>query len=287
MTAMDHAVDHAYVEEHGLVDGYLADRLGEHEREAFEAHYFDCPACVEQLEAASGLREGMLRIAAEDSVRRRVGLLVAIARLSRWRRLALASLLVLLVAVPLGWLAARNRGLERQLAAATGARRGSPRPASVAAQAQAQALPQAAAGDRLRLEQELARERQARAAAERDAVRPQVNLAITVLAAVRGGEQAGRRPVNRITLSPGMDSVVLAMELASVDYPSYHATLRGAAGQEVWQAGGLRPDVRDALVVLLPSRLLPPGVYRLVLEGVPAGGQRGAVAEYAFEVVRG
>jgi hypothetical protein len=285
MTAMDQAIDHAYVEEHGLVDSYLADRLGEHEREAFEAHYFDCPACVEQLEAASGLREGMLQAAAEDSVRRRVGLLVAIARLSRWRRLALACLLVLLVAVPIGWLAARNRGLERQLAAATGARRGSPRAASV--EAQAEAPRQAAAGDRLRLEQELARERQARAEAERDTVRPQVNLAITVLAAVRGGEQAGRMPVNRITLSPGVDSVVLAMELASVDYPSYHATLRGPGGQEVWQAGGLRPDVRDALVVLLPSRLLPPGVYRLVLEGVPAGGRRRAVAEYAFQVVRG
>ena len=37
-------MDHAYAEEHGLVEAYLKDRLSASERDAFEAHYFACDA---------------------------------------------------------------------------------------------------------------------------------------------------------------------------------------------------------------------------------------------------
>ncbi len=284
MNLVSITVDHAYAEEHGFVELYLADRLSEGERTAFEAHYFDCAACLEQLEAASEFGAGMRQVAAEDTAKSRVGLLAALALLSSRHRLALGGLLLLLVALPCGWLVARALGRERWLAAAPTAQTAAARLASLATQVQA--LRQSAAGDRQRFTQDLARERQARAAAERDALRPQVNLPIAVLAAVRGGEEAGRAPVNRLTLSPATESIVLAMELASVDYPSYHAALRTAAGLEVWKADGLRPDSRDSLAVLLPTRMLPPGVYRLTLEGVREGGRRFAVAVYPFQVAQ-
>jgi anti-sigma factor RsiW len=68
MTAMDRShIDHAYAEEHGLVEAYLRDRLSESEREAFEAHYFACETCLARLETASDFREGMLQAAAEDT----------------------------------------------------------------------------------------------------------------------------------------------------------------------------------------------------------------------------
>lgn len=277
---MVQAIDHAYAEEHELVELYLEERLSEAERTAFEAHYFACVACLDQLEAATELRQGMLQVAAEESARRSVGLLAGLAMFSRRRRFALGALVLLLVATPCGWLVARNRRLERQLAAA----QASPRLASLTAQLQT--LEQVAAGDRRRFGQELAAERQARAAAERDALRPLVNLPISMLAAVRGGEEAGRAPVTQIPLSPAMAPLVLTMELASVDYPSYHASLRTEAGQEVWQADGLRPDSRDALALLLPARMLPLGIYRLSLEGVQSGGRRAPVAVYPFQVVR-
>ena len=110
------AMDHVYAEEHGLVEAYLKDRLSESEREAFEAHYFACEACLEQLETASDFREGMLQVAAEDTARAgaaraRLGLLAGLALLSRGRRLALAALLLLLLALPFALLVA-NRGLE-------------------------------------------------------------------------------------------------------------------------------------------------------------------------------
>ena len=287
---MHDPMDHAYAEEHGLVESYLRDRLSESERAAFEAHYFDCEVCLEQLETASDFREGMLQVAAEDTVRA-TGLLAGLALLSRRRRLAWGGALLLLLALPLGLVIARNRGLERQLAEA---RATAPAPGDdqrvASLEAELRSLRESGTGDRRRLEEELAKERQARAAAETAAEkttgRPQVNVPVFLLAAVRSGEEAGREPVNRIQLSPAAESVILTLELATVDFPSYRAVLQGEGGREVWEADGLRPDSRDALVLLLPSRMLPPGDYRLRIEGGIERGRGFAVAEYPFRVVR-
>jgi hypothetical protein len=285
-------MDHAYAEDHGLIDAYLRDRLSESEREAFEAHYFACESCMEQLEAASDFREGMLQAAAEDTARAvtartRVGLLAGLALLSRGRRLALVGVLLLLLALPLALLVA-NRGLERRLAAA----RTAPAPAANAQriaglEARLRALRESAAGERRRLEEELAKERQLRAAAGKETpAGPQVNLPLFALAAVRGGEEAGREPVNRVPVAATTPSVLFTLGLATIDYGSYRASLRDAGGKEIWQARDLRPDSRDSLVILLPSRMLPPGVYRLAVEGVKSDGKGFAVAAYPFRVVR-
>jgi hypothetical protein len=285
-------MDHAYVEEHDLVEAYLKDRLSESERAEFEAHYFACETCLAQLEMASDFQEGMRQVAAEDTARARIGLLAGLALLSRGRRIALGGLLLLLVALPLGLLVARNRGLERQLAEAREARVTAPAPPAgteqriASLEARLRSLQQAGAGDRRRLEEELAKERQARAAAESEAAVPRVNVPIFTLAAVRSGEDAGREPVNRIPLSATAGPVILTLELATIDYPSYGASLRAEDGKEIWQARGLRPDSRDALVILLPSRMLRPGSYQLAIEGASGDGKGFAVAAYPFRVVR-
>ena len=111
-----------------------------------------------------------------------------------------------------------------------------------------------------------------------------MNLPLFTLAAVRSGEEAGREPVSRLALDPKAPSVILTMELATVDFPVYRASLRDGSGKELWQAGGLRPDSRDSLVILLPASMLSPGLYRLTLEGVKPGGQGYVVGEYPFRV---
>lgn len=284
-------MDHAYVEEHGLVEAYLRDRLSESERTELEAHYFACETCLAQLEMASDFREGMLQAAAEDSARAQVGLLASLALLSRGRRIALAGFLLLIAALPLGLLIGRNRSLEQQLAEARDARATPPAPAGAdqriaSLEARLRSLRQTEAADRQRLEEELAKERQARSAAESEAAVPQVNVPIFTLAAVRSGEEEGREPVNRIPLSAETGSVLFTLELAAIDYPSYRACLRAEDGKEIWQAHGLRPDSRDALVILLPSRMLRPGSYRLAIEGVSGNGKAFAVAAYPFRVAR-
>lgn len=276
------AMDHAYVEEHGLVEAYLADRLSESERDAFEAHYFACDKCMEQLELASDFEEGMLQVAAEDAARARTGLLAGLALLSRRSRFLLGGALLLLLALPLGLLIARNRGLERQLAeaqAGTGER-------IADLEARLRSLEQNATGERRRLEEELAKERQARAAAEKGAaVRPQVNVPVFTLAAVRSGEE-GREPVNRVPLPSAAESIVFDLELAAIDSPDYRALLTARGGEVIWQSRGLRPNDRDALVLLLPASLLPPGVYELTIEGAKSDGTWFPAAAYPFRVVR-
>jgi hypothetical protein len=284
-------MDHAYVEEHDLVEAYLAGRLSERDRDTFEAHYFDCATCLERLETANDFREGMRQVAAEDiaqaaAARTRLGLLAAIAALSLRHRLALAGALLLLVALPSLWLAQRNRGLREQLAAASaGAEHASSQ--RTALEAQVQNLEQARIADRRRLTEELARERERRTpeAAPRPP-QPQVNVPLFLLAAVRSGEPEGREPVNQIPLSSTDGSVILTAELATVDFPAYRASLSTAGGREIWQAEGLHPDSRDTLVVLLPASMLQPGVYRLTIEGTQKGGKGFTVASYPFRVVR-
>jgi hypothetical protein len=284
------AMDHAYVEEHDLVESYLKDRLSESEREEFEAHYFACATCLERLETASDFREGMLQVAAEDTARAQAGLLAGLALLSRGRRIALGGFLLLLVALPLGLLVARERGLERQLAEARGPRVAVPVAAGseqriATLEARLRSLEQADAADRRRLEEELAKERQTLAAAGNGTAVPQVNVPIFMLAALRSGEQEGREPVNRIPLAAASGPVILTLELATIDFPTYQASLRTEDGKEVWQARGLRPDSRDALVILLPARMLHPVSYRLTIEGVRSDGKEIAVASNPLRVV--
>lgn len=113
-----------------------------------------------------------------------------------------------------------------------------------------------------------------------------MNVAIFALAAVRGGEAPRREPVNQVQLSPTSASVVLTLDLATVDFPSYRASLQGADGKEVWQARGLHPDSRDALVLLLPASMLPPDVYQLRLDGAKRDGTFFPVGVYPFRVLR-
>jgi hypothetical protein len=287
-------MDHDYAEEHGLAEAYLAGRLSDGERDAFEAHYFDCAACLERLETAEGFREGMLQVAAEDltlatAIHVRAGLLAGLARIAAGplrRRLALAGVLLLLAALPSLWLARRNRGLERQLAAATAGAEHQ----RAALEARLHALEQSGESDRRRLAGELEQERRARAAAgtpEREAaIRPAVNVPFFLLAAVRAGEGGDREPVSQIPLSADAGPVILAFELATIDYPAYRASLHAADGREIWQARGLHPDSRDTLVLLLPASMLQPGVYRLTIEGAKDGGKGSAVAACPFRVVR-
>ncbi|HXU30011.1 MAG TPA: zf-HC2 domain-containing protein [Thermoanaerobaculia bacterium] len=282
-----HAV-HDEVEARDLVGAYLAGRLPEAERDAFEAHYFDCAECLEKLEAAEGFREGMLQVAAEDLAkasqeRAAVGFLAALALLSRGRRLALAGALAALVVLPT-WFAVRNRGLEQQLAEKSASTAGTAS-RSAALEARLRDVERTGAAERRRLEEQLAQERGAPAPVPASSPSPQVNVPYFILAAVRSGE-GSREPVNQLRIPDRDGSFLLAIELATVDHPAYRATLSGSAGRAIWTSDGLRPDGRDTLVILLPGKMLAPGLYRLKIAGVEKGGGEVAVGEYPFRVAR-
>ena len=103
---------------------------------------------------------------------------------------------------------------------------------------------------------------------------------------MRSGETEGREPVNQVQIPATSASVVLTAELATVDFPTYRATLATAGGREIWKGQGLRPDSRDTLVLLLPASLLEPGVFRLTITGLQSGGGGVVVGDYPFRVLR-
>ena len=90
-------MDHAYVEEHGLIERYHQGRLLPAEEARFEEHFAGCAQCLELLVLDRGLRRGLRAVAVEEGARvARLGLLAWLARRGRGVQagLMVAALLV-------------------------------------------------------------------------------------------------------------------------------------------------------------------------------------------------
>jgi hypothetical protein len=55
-------MDRNYIDEHHIVARYLADRLSDAERKAFEAYYLEHPDVVQDMEAVARLKVGLARL---------------------------------------------------------------------------------------------------------------------------------------------------------------------------------------------------------------------------------
>lgn len=55
-------MDRRYIDDHHVVARYLADRLTDEEREAFEAYYLEHPDVVQELEAAARFKVGLMKL---------------------------------------------------------------------------------------------------------------------------------------------------------------------------------------------------------------------------------
>lgn len=289
-------MNHADVEEQGVVDLYLRNRLSEEEAVRFEQHYLSCPACLDQLEAAEGLERGLRRAATQDAAAavrgaavRQLAAVAWLARLGRSRQAALlVSGLLLLMLVPS--LALRQAGELREELQQT-------RSALAAEQAAGRSREAAETGQlRAALEtsrRDLARERQERerAAAELEAAldamnRPQVNLPLLFLERQRGGPGPSpdqELPGLRLPRQPGW--TVLSLTVDPPHPPSYVVTLRGPGRREVWRGTGLRPDALDVLTLALPTGLLAPGDHVLTVEPAPAAGRAQPAVRFPFRVL--
>lgn len=93
-----------------------------------------------------------------------------------------------------------------------------------------------------------------------------------------GGEVAEVRP------DPERQTILLSLELQTVEAPRYRVTLRDAAGEVLWTGDGLEPNLYDTLLVALPSSYLTPGSYRITIEGQSAAAAE-PVGEMEFRVL--
>src|SRR5262245_34289650 len=109
-------MDHREVIERGLIEAYHRGGIPPEEEEAFEAHFFACPECTEQLELARGFERGLKAAVAEDLARVSAQAVLARRAALRWR-IALAALLVA-AGLPLLWLGRERGTLRGELQAA-------------------------------------------------------------------------------------------------------------------------------------------------------------------------
>jgi hypothetical protein len=93
-------MEHSFIERSDVIDRYVRGRMPPAERSEFEEHFLDCQECLEQLELARSLREGIKVCAAQQPVvaaRPRPGFFDWFS----WRPAAAAAMAVLLIsAIP-------------------------------------------------------------------------------------------------------------------------------------------------------------------------------------------
>jgi hypothetical protein len=91
-------------------------------------------------------------------------------------------------------------------------------------------------------------------------------------------------------LTPGPDTRIVELRLLLTQkeqYPSYRAVLRRVGNAEQFTISNLHVENSsggNAIRVNLPTHLLPPGLYQVLLSGVTGDGAPGTVEEYTFTI---
>ena len=255
--------------ENDLVDAYARGELSGKERERFEARYRLSARTREKVDFARGLAVAVQRSGTADAEPiakqfSRPKKSLGVSSLFIWTPAA-AALAMLLVA---GYLFMANHRLEQQLKAARNDQR--------MQQLQSQLAQEQAAHATARDELERLKKSQSNL--------EQLKTASLVLPPPMRG--AGR--LTSLSLRPGTDLVVLFLTLESQEFPSYQATLKETAtNQVVWRSSELQPQSlgeKKVVPVSLPSALLKAQNYVVELAGGPAGHSE-VVGDYVFRAV--
>lgn len=91
-------MDRQYIDDHHIVARYLANRLPDPEREAFEAYYLEHPEMLREIEAAARFKSGLAQLRASGELE---ALLKPTPWYARWRYLAIAAAAIFIIGVAL------------------------------------------------------------------------------------------------------------------------------------------------------------------------------------------
>ncbi|MBW8878633.1 MAG: zf-HC2 domain-containing protein [Acidobacteria bacterium] len=269
-------MDHAYIEENGLIERYHQGLLPPEEEARFEEHFVACPECTEQLELARGFQRGLKSMVAEDALIARtavqLGLFAWLARrgrLAQWG-LALAALLVVFVLgiLPVLWVREESKSLRQTTT-------------SLRERWQSRDRDAADLQKRLAESEANRRELEAKLAQAKPAGVSPGLLPVVLLTAVRG---AGEPPAT-IDLSRTGPVLALAVDPgAGARFASYRVTLT-RTGATVFRHAGLQPNALETLMITFPATFFASGEYRLRVEGIQADGTASEIGGYPFRVV--
>jgi hypothetical protein len=285
-------MDHAYVEEHGLVALYRTGRLDPDEEQRFEEHFFACAACQEELDHQRRFELGLQAMQAEQEAAPvpSESKPPAEGKLLRFPRrpilwLALAASLLLAAALPFTLLWQSRAGLEREAATwRSRAQQGEAERKALAARlAQSERLAQESDEQARQLESRLA-EAQAPPSGRDPLGQPMAGTPLLLLTHLRGTEPSPS--ANRLDLRKANGIVQLALDAGDAGFASYRVTLTDAAGKNLYAADALHPNALEVILLTFPRDFFAAGEYRLRLEGRRADGKFEEIEGYRFRVVR-
>ena len=283
-------MDHEYIDQFDIIHRYLTRRLIPEEVEQFEEHYIDCPQCVDRLQTARNITQGLRRLTVlqalqkeGDAEKRSPWFFVPWFSRRAWAISACGLLLgiigVLILATVQIFLL-RQEAARAKSAAADLYRLHNEDQQSALAAAQAQKETEQELRGRIQqLEADLQKaqpERDKQAGPSPAWLQPIVNLPIFVLTSERGS------PVAEIILPRTATNLVIALPLErEAKYRTYHVTLFKDQ-RALWENRNVRPDKDNALTLGFNSSFFQPGRYQLqVEEGAPDSGK---MTIYPFQV---
>lgn len=239
-------MDHLKIEEENLIERYLMGQLATPVAEELEAHYIDCPQCLEQLELGRTLYLGLQDVAAEKGAQTLAAhaVLAWLARQGRPMRAALAAALLAAVLLPWAVLAPavwRGRGERDRLAAELGE--------------------------------------------ARTALAPQGGTPIVVLGPERAGPAAEPSARLTLGAAPEWVVLALEPP-PEPGGARYRVRLLEPGGKLLWQSGPLAADAAGRVTVSVHSTWLAGPAYVLALDGLDGEKEFRPVARYAFRVER-
>jgi len=259
-------MDQEQIHESDLAERYVTGRLMIEEQADFEAHFIDCPQCLDRLEAAQALRRGMSALPArvqEERAAQEAPAKVHVPRLSRAPAFAIAASIILVLALADGTAfrdAQRAKdALEAERVAAAGLHQQLD---------QAQAALRQEQASRSGLEKELSQSRQ-----------PQLQVPVFALIAMRGDES------ETLQVPSAPQWILISFERESPPrFDRYQIALLSSTGKKLWE-GETKPTSRDTVAVGLHSSLVPPGTYVFQVQGIGKSGTPSLVARHRVHVV--
>ncbi len=295
-------MEHSYINNHHIAEGYLSGKLSVDERMRFEEHFVDCAECHDRLRTIDYFRSGLRIVAAEESMRIRAhlrvtqaGALARAAMLIQRRHALLLAVVILLIALPVVTIIPEWRDARRELAQETRASsewRRMYEDAERAARELAIEIQTRERESSLQREKLTAQLEQARKkldsirAPSHKTLKYQSEPAVFALSVMRGGNPDLSPPVNRVELAPSSEWMILLLELEpDSDFQSYRGAISTTEGRSIWTRNGLKPNSKNSLSLIFSSNLFKPGDYKLTLEGLTIQEGRVPIATYTFRVL--
>ena len=257
------SLDHGFIDEHGLVSRYVAGHLPEDDAREFEAHFVECPVCLEQLELEQRLRAGLVDLQGRwrspaPSQAHAGGILI------RLSTLAAAAAVVIAAGATFEYVQVRRQLTATESRVATLERERTASPA-VAAPPQpvditpprTTALPE-----------------------------PRGHVAVVELDATRSLSGRGA-PTTTVNVSSSTSLLVLNLAVGDVtDFSRFSATLQTSSGVAILRQDDLQPASPTSVGVALDAAMLLPGDYTIVLDGAIRNRAPITVGRYRFRLAR-